>query len=74
MQEEIRLNTRDGSSSVHDDEEDCALVAKAKKKKGKKFHSRSEAGEDGKEHNMSKLLCYKFSTWYKSMYTLGARV
>ena len=58
MQEEIRRNTRDGSSSKHDDKEECALDAKVKKKKGKKFHSRSETEEDGKEHNMSKVKCF----------------
>ena len=29
-----------------------------KKKKGKIFHSISEAGEDGEEHNMSKVKCF----------------
>jgi len=33
MQEEIRGNTRDGSSSKTDDEENCALEIKAKKGK-----------------------------------------
>ena len=59
VQEEFKQNTRDGSSSKHDDEEDCALAAKAKKGKGKKFHSKSEASEDGKEHNMSKVKCFQ---------------
>ena len=58
LEEEFRRNTRDGSSSMHDDEEDCALVSKENKKKGKKIHSKSEAGEDGKEHNMSKVKCF----------------
>ena len=58
VQEEFRWNTRDGSSSKHDDEEDCALAAKAKKGKGNKFHSKSKASEDGKEHNMSKVKCF----------------
>ena len=58
MQEEIRKTTRDGSSSKHDDEEDCALAAKAKKRKGKKFRSIYEAGEDGKERDMSKVKCF----------------
>ena len=31
-----------------------------KKGKGKKFHSKSEAGEDGKEHNMSKVKCFYY--------------
>jgi hypothetical protein len=43
VQEEFRWNTRDGSSSKHDDEEDCALTAKARKVKGKKFHSKSDS-------------------------------
>ena len=60
LNKEFRRNTRDGSSSKHDDEEDYALVAKVKKGKGKKFHSKSEAGEDGKEHNMSKVKCFHF--------------
>ena len=59
MQEEFRRNTRDGSSSKHDDEEDCALAPNVKKGKGKKFHSKSEASEDGKEHNMSKVKCFR---------------
>ena len=29
-----------------------------KKGKGKKFHSKSAASEDGKEHNMSKVKCF----------------
>ena len=43
---------------MHDNEEDYALAAKEKKGKGKKSHSKSEAGEDGKEHNMSKVKCF----------------
>ena len=39
VQEEFRWNTKDGSSSKHDDEEDCSLASKVKKKKRKKFHS-----------------------------------
>eukprot|EP00253_Pinus_taeda_P006505 PITA_06505 len=35
IQEEIRRNIRDGSSSKTDDEENCALAIKAKKGKGK---------------------------------------
>ena len=34
------------------------MVSKAKKKKRKKFHSISEAGEDGKERDMSKVKCF----------------
>ena len=56
MQEEIRLDTSDGSSSKNDDEEDCALAAKARKGKGKK--NASQSGADGKEHGMSKVKCF----------------
>ena len=38
VHDEFRWNTRDGSSSKHDDEEDCALASKARKGKGKKSH------------------------------------
>ena len=34
------------------------MVSKAKNKKGKKFHFISKAGEDGKEHDMSKVKCF----------------
>ena len=36
VQEEFRKNTRDGSSSKHDDEEDFALTSKVRKGKGNK--------------------------------------
>jgi hypothetical protein len=38
VQEEFRRNTKDGSSSKNDDEEDFALATKERKGKGKKFH------------------------------------
>ena len=56
VHQEFRQNTRDGSSSKHDDEEDCALAAKARKGKGKKFHSKSEA--KGKKLDFSKVKCF----------------
>ena len=56
VQEEFRWNTRDGSSSKHDDEEDCALASKARKGKGKKFHSKSES--KGKKLDFSKVKCF----------------
>jgi hypothetical protein len=56
VQEEFRRNTRDGSSSKHDDEEDCALTAKARKGKGKKFHSKSESKV--KKLDLSKVKCF----------------
>ena len=34
------------------------MAAKAKKGKGKKFHSKSEAGEEGKERDMSRVKCF----------------
>jgi len=46
VQEEIRQNTRDGSSSKGPDEENCALAAKAKKGKSKKT---SQSGAKGKK-------------------------
>ena len=43
VQEEIRRSTRDGSSLKNEDEENCALVSKARKGKGKKNPSQSSA-------------------------------
>jgi hypothetical protein len=43
VQEEFKQNTRDGSSSKRDDEEDCALTAKARKGKGNKSQSNFES-------------------------------
>jgi len=59
VQEEIRQNTRDESSSKASDEENCALDAKAKKGKNKKA---SHSGAKGKKQNMSKVKsfhCYQ---------------
>ena len=56
VQEEIRRSTRDGSSSKHDDEEDCALATKARKGKGNKSHPKSEA--KGKKLDLSKVKCF----------------
>jgi hypothetical protein len=56
VQEEFRWNTRDGSSSKHDDEEDCDLAAKLRKGKGKKFHSKYES--KGKKLDLSKVKCF----------------
>ena len=56
MQDEIRQDTRDGSSSKNDDEEDFSLASKARKGKGKK--NPSQSGADGKEHDMSKVKCF----------------
>jgi hypothetical protein len=56
VQEEFRKNTRDGSSSKHDDEGDCALASKARRGKGKKFHSKFES--KGKKLDLSKVKCF----------------
>jgi hypothetical protein len=56
VQEEFRQNTRDGSSSKHDDEEDCSLTTKARKWKGKKFQSKSES--KFKKLDLSKVKCF----------------
>jgi len=48
VQEEIRWCTRDSSSSMHD-EENCALVSKVKKRKGKFSPSESSSSNDGKK-------------------------
>ena len=45
VQEEIRRNTRDGSSSKASDEENCALAAKAQKGKNKKASHSSAKGK-----------------------------
>jgi hypothetical protein len=58
VQEEFRRNTRDGSSSKHDDEEDCALFSKARKGKGKKFHSKFESKV--KKQDLSKVKCFHY--------------
>jgi len=57
VQEKIRWNTRDGSSSKAPDEENCALAAKAKKGKNKKA---SHFGAKGKKQDMSKVKCFHY--------------
>jgi hypothetical protein len=46
----------DGSSSKHDDEEDCALASKERRGKGNKFHSKSESKR--KKLDLSKVKCF----------------
>ena len=58
MREEIRQGSRDGSSSKNEDEESCALAAKARKGKVKK--NPSQSGADGKERDMSKVKCFHY--------------
>ncbi len=48
MQEEIRRSTRDGSSSM-EDEENFALASKVKKGKEKVSHSKSSSSHGGKK-------------------------
>jgi hypothetical protein len=56
VQKEFRRNTRDGSSSKHDDEEDFYLDSMARKGKGNKFHSKCES--KGKMTDLSKVKCF----------------
>jgi hypothetical protein len=60
VQEEFRWNTRDGSSSKHDDEEDCSLTAKARKVKGKKSQSNYESKV--KKLDLSKVKCFSVNS------------
>jgi len=55
VQEEIRQNTRDGSSSKASDEENCTLATKAKKGKNKKYY---HSNAKGKKKDMSKVKCF----------------
>ena len=56
MQEEIRRGSRDGSSSKNEDEENCALVVKARK--GKRKKNTSQSGAKGKKRDLSKVKCF----------------
>jgi hypothetical protein len=58
VQEEFKRNNIDESSSKHDDEEDCALTAKARKEKGKKFYSKSDSKV--KKLDLSKVKCFHY--------------
>jgi len=58
VQEEIRQSTRDGSSSKHDDEENCALDGKVEKGKGKSSHSKSDSRKGGKKKDLWKIKCF----------------
>ena len=49
MQDEIRRNIRDGSSSKTNDEENCTLAIKARKGKGKISHPKSDFYHGGKK-------------------------
>jgi hypothetical protein len=67
VQEEFRQNIRDGSSSKRNDEEDCALTAKTRKGKGKKFQSKSES-------KVKKLCCASFVTLVSKIEVLASSV
>jgi len=56
VHEEIRRNTRDGTSSKGEDEEKFALVGKEKKGKGKKSQSKPESSQGGWDF----FLCHEF--------------
>ena len=58
MQDEIKRNTRDGSSSKTGDEENCALTIKARKGKGKISRSKSDSNHGGKKEEMTKVKCF----------------
>jgi len=58
MRDEIKRNTRDGSSSKTDDEENCALASKERKGKGKISHSKSYSYHGGKKKDMKKVKCF----------------
>eukprot|EP00253_Pinus_taeda_P020201 PITA_20201 len=58
VQEEIRQNTRDGSSSKNDEEENCALAGKAKKGQRKSSHSKSDSSQGSKKKDVSKIKCF----------------
>eukprot|EP00253_Pinus_taeda_P004877 PITA_04877 len=57
--DEIRRNTKDGSSSKID-EEHCALAIKERKGKGKIYHSKSYSYHGGKKKDMTKVKCFHY--------------
>ena len=57
MQEEIIRSTRDGSSSNQDDEENIALMSKARKGKGNVSHPKSSSSHGGKKFEELKVRC-----------------
>eukprot|EP00253_Pinus_taeda_P035828 PITA_35828 len=58
MQDDIRRSTRDGSSSKTGDEENDALVIKARKGKSKISRSKSDSYRGGKKKDMTKVKCF----------------
>ena len=59
VQEEIKQNTRDKSSSKASDEENCTLAAKVKKEKEKGSFSKSSFSNDGKKVDKLKVRCFR---------------
>ena len=57
VQEEIRQNTKDGTSSK-EEEEDFSLVNKGMKAKGKKTQGEVESSQEGKKKYLSKIKCF----------------
>lgn len=60
VQEKIRRNTRDETSSKGEDEEKCVLDGKTKKGKGNKYQSKAESSQGGKNKYLSKIKCVQF--------------
>lgn len=58
VQEEIKQNIRDGTSSKGEDEEKLSLAGKEKKGKGLKSHSKLESSKGGKKKDLSKIKCF----------------
>jgi len=58
VQEEIRQNTKDETSSKGGDEEKCTFDGKTKKGKGKKSKSKPESSQGGKKKGFSKIKCF----------------
>jgi len=58
MQDEIRRNTSDGSSSKTDDEENCALEIKASKGKGKISCYKLDSYHGDNKKDMMKVKCF----------------
>jgi len=58
MQDEIRRNTKDGSSLKTYDEENCALAIKARKGTGKISLSKLYSYHGGKKKDMMKVKCF----------------
>lgn len=58
VQEYIRGNTRGGTSSKGEDEENFDLVGKRKNGKGNKSQTMLESNQGGKKKYLSKIKCF----------------